>query len=104
MAFVGIGMAVIGAQRASAEEALPAANSAETDQLQEVVVTSQKRAERLQEVPIAIEAFSAAALSNNNVRNSGDLQVLVPGLIFQKTLDVAIPSLRGDKPQCGQCR
>jgi len=48
--------------------------------LDEVVVTARRREENLQEVPIAITAFSAADLELRSIENVEDLQVLVPNV------------------------
>jgi iron complex outermembrane recepter protein len=50
------------------------------DQLQEIVVTAQKRAESLQEVPTAITALSSAELQQLGVTQFSDYMDLVPGL------------------------
>ena len=47
---------------------------------EEVVITARKRAERLQETPIAISAFSEEALKIAGIANIRDLQESVPGL------------------------
>lgn len=48
--------------------------------LDEVIVTARRREENLQEVPIAITAFSAADLELRSIENLEDLQVLVPNV------------------------
>ena len=48
--------------------------------LEEIVVTARRREENLQEVPIAITAFSAADLELRSIENVEDLQVLVPNV------------------------
>lgn len=72
--------------------AFPAANAAgqggELATLEEIVVTAQKRAERLQDVPIAITAFSAESLQTLGVANIQSLTGLAPGLQI-KTNDAA---------------
>ena len=56
---------------------------AEKDEgLEEVIVTAQKREERAQEVPIAISAYSAAALEKLDIRNSNDLARFTPNLTW----------------------
>ncbi len=50
------------------------------DQLQEVVVTAQRRPERLQDVPIAITAFDQDQLREIGVRRLDDLEYVTPGL------------------------
>lgn len=49
-------------------------------QLGQITVTARKRQETLQDVPIAVTAFTSEALSRQNVQNLGDLQGKVPSL------------------------
>ncbi len=49
-------------------------------QLGQVTVTARKRQETLQDVPIAVTAFTSESLSRQNVQNLGDLQGKVPSL------------------------
>lgn len=76
MAALGVGLVVFGAN-ARAEEL----------QLQEVVVTSQRRSENVQNVPIAVTAFSAEALASRNLTDVHSLGNLTPGV----TLDAGAP-------------
>ncbi|HET9483543.1 MAG TPA: TonB-dependent receptor plug domain-containing protein, partial [Xanthomonadales bacterium] len=48
--------------------------------LSEITVTARKREETLQEVPIAVTAFTETALQDFNVEDLGDLDALVPNL------------------------
>jgi outer membrane receptor protein involved in Fe transport len=50
--------------------------------LEEIVVTAQKRAEKLQKIPISITALSAAQLQKEHIRDYDDLSRAVPGLSF----------------------
>jgi outer membrane receptor protein involved in Fe transport len=52
--------------------------------LEEVTVTARRRAESLQEVPIAVTAFTAEAIENRGIRNINDIAKLTPGLSFDK--------------------
>lgn len=63
--------------------------------IEEVVVTAQKRQESLQDVPIALSAFSSEALSNMGVSSTQDLQLSTPGLVYTNIGPVAQPYLRG---------
>ncbi len=51
--------------------------------LEEIVVTAQKRAESLQDTPIALDAFSEAALEREGISNVGDLANNVPALTIE---------------------
>ena len=59
-----------------------AAQTADSDSLvlEEVVVTAQRRAESLQEVPVAITALSAEALENRQITEVVDMISTVPNL------------------------
>ena len=47
--------------------------------LEEIVVTAQKRSESLQDVPIAVTAFTGDTLKTLGVTNASDLVDLTPG-------------------------
>lgn len=49
-------------------------------QLEEVVVTAQKRSETMQDVPIAVTAFSGENLKELGIQKASDLVVYTPGL------------------------
>lgn len=48
---------------------------------QDIVVTAQRREERAQDVPVAITAFSAERLQQQNISQAQDLQASVPSLV-----------------------
>jgi iron complex outermembrane receptor protein len=76
-------------QAAAAEE--PAAS------LDEVVVTAQKRAERLQDVPVAVSALSGSQLANQRLTKVDDIVSFAPSLQVQSPGGDGVPifSLRG---------
>ena len=53
-----------------------------SDSLDEVVVTAQRRAERLQDVPAAITALSGDSLNQMRLQGNADLAAYVPSLSF----------------------
>lgn len=61
----------------------------------EIIVTAQKRAERLQDVPISITAQSAAQLQSAGVQTTKDLTKVVPGLVFAQNEAFSQPAIRG---------
>ena len=64
-----------------APRAQQTASSAQSpDELQEVVVTAQRRSEDIQKIPLAITAVSADAISNQGITDPVGLQDLVPSL------------------------
>ena len=48
--------------------------------LEEVVVTAQKKSENLQDVPVAVQAFSADDIQEAGMYNANDLAVMTPSL------------------------
>lgn len=66
---------------AEAPPPLPAAEATPADAaLGEVIVTARKRAERLQDVPVSVQAFSAEQLDARGIQDIRDLSLAVPGL------------------------
>lgn len=63
----------------------PLSHAAEPAQfrLEEVIVTAQRQAERLQDVPIAVVSLGAEALANRGVTSTMSLPEAVPGVQFQ---------------------
>ncbi|WP_052071758.1 TonB-dependent receptor [Sphingopyxis sp. MWB1] len=51
----------------------------------EIVVTAQRQSERLQDVPIAVSAFSSESLEAQQIENPADLQLTLPNVTFTKT-------------------
>ncbi|MGC1468580.1 MAG: TonB-dependent receptor [Sphingorhabdus sp.] len=50
----------------------------------EIVVTAQRQSQSLQEVPIAVSAFSAEMLESQQIENASDLQLTLPNVTFSK--------------------
>ena len=61
----------------------------------DIVVTAQRREERLQNVPISITAFSQAALTKSDVRDVTRLEQFTPGLTFGQSGFDFKPAIRG---------
>jgi iron complex outermembrane receptor protein len=77
---IGMAFGVACAAPVHAQQADAPAKPAEAKKLEAVTVTARKREETLQDVPIAVSAFTSAALFKQNVQNLGDLQGKVPSL------------------------
>src|ERR1700683_1087880 len=91
--------------------ALPAQGNAESDvsaaastvqtspkenQLQEVIVTAEKRSERIQDVPIPVSTIDTSALTENNQVKLTDYYTQVPGLnVAPSTVSTQTLSIRG---------
>ncbi len=64
--------------------------------LEEIVITAQKRPEKLQDVPVSAQVVSAAALANANVADLSDLNNLVPSVQLNGTINGRVPTgIRG---------
>jgi iron complex outermembrane receptor protein len=75
------------AQSNETPEASPpaiAAADAPADESGEIVVTAQKRSERLQDVPLAVTAISGDSLASRQVNDTATLTQAVPSLTFQQ--------------------
>src|SRR5262245_18470205 len=65
---------------------LAAEASKESTVLEEVVVTAQKRAESLQDVPVAVSAFTSETRDMLGITSVGDLTNFTPGLSYATSL------------------
>lgn len=65
---------------------LPAAAAAE---LEEIVVTAQKREASLQDTPIAVSAFTASAMQNKGIDDISEVAEFTPNLVFDTTSPVS---------------
>lgn len=74
---------------AFAQDAQPTGQDESTAQVEDIVVTAQKRSQRLQDVPLAVTALSAETLSNSQTTGTSGLANLVPSLTYtQSTSDL----------------
>jgi iron complex outermembrane recepter protein len=62
--------------------ALPLIASADSSELNEVVVTAQRQSERSKDVPIALTAVSADELRDRGIRQAADITSLVPNMLL----------------------
>ncbi len=53
--------------------------------VEEIIVTAQKRAERIQDIPIAISAFTQEDLTRSQIAGGPDLITQIPNFTFTKT-------------------
>ena len=63
-----------------APDAAPAAKQVDTTDQSDIVVTAQRREERLQDVPIAVTALSGPALVSRQISSVVDIMSTVPNL------------------------
>lgn len=82
---------------ANAQSVPDAATDAQTSSLADIIVTARKRDERLQDVPVAITAFSGKELQRSGVQSFNQLATRVPQLQIAAATTPAgsVISLRG---------
>ena len=69
--------------------------TARSAELEEVIVTAQKREQSLQDVSVAVTAVGADDLFRSNIKNIEDLQTHVPGVTFGNDFSFAKLFIRG---------
>ncbi|MBW8735290.1 MAG: TonB-dependent receptor plug domain-containing protein, partial [Asticcacaulis sp.] len=95
------GVALLAGLPAGAEaQTAPSANEDTT-----IIVTAQKREQKLQDVPIAVTTLSAKLLQDAGVHDIKDMQILTPGLTVTSTQNETLTTARirgvgtvGDNP------
>jgi iron complex outermembrane receptor protein len=79
----------------SAQQVPNNSSAASANQLEDVVVTAERRPERMQNVPITVTAITADTLQRTGVLTTQDLNAAVPGLNFTTLSSAAVIFLRG---------
>lgn len=81
-----------------------AAGGEATSVLGDIIVTARKRAERLQDVPQSIQAFSSEQIERLNLSDMNDVASLSPSIIFDKAAnpEASTISIRGLSPTRGR--
>src|SRR4029453_4083918 len=64
-------------------------------ELEEIVVTAQRREEDQQKVPISIATATAGTLESIGVRGTDELGMIAPGLTIQRQIGSVLPYIRG---------
>ena len=81
--FATVGVSCIGlASNAFAQQTTAASGDTSSTQLQEIVVTAQKRSENLQNVPIAITAVTGETLAKDSISSTADLARIAPNVVI----------------------
>ena len=73
----------------------PSGASQAESRLEEVVVTAQRRAENLQDVPVSVTAITAATIAERGIRDISQLEGLTPGFTFGRSGSDPRPAMRG---------
>ena len=79
-------------QHSGAQESTPSSSGA---QIEEIVVTAQRRTERAQDVPISVDTVDAATLTDAHVTNALELSQVVPAVNIQYATGTYTPFIRG---------
>ncbi len=77
-------------------------SGAHAAQLEEIVVTAQKRTESLQDVPISITTVDGAKIEQAGINNLEDLSAYVPNLMFTENAVATSIVMRGVGPGANQ--
>jgi iron complex outermembrane receptor protein len=85
--------ALLAATSATAQDA--SASRSKSVALEEIVVTAQRRAERLEDVPISITAASGETLKAAGITSVEDITQIAPGVQMGRTGIIPQPSIRG---------
>ena len=67
----------------------PAEDAADQSGLGEIVVTAQRRPEKLQEIPVAVTAFTESTIKNLNLNDAISVSKYVPSMISQHNAGLA---------------
>ena len=78
---------------AIAQESAPDSNA--TSLLEEIVVTSRRTEESIQDVPISITAYSSADIEARRLADIEDIALNTPNVHFTRNLGLAIVAIRG---------
>jgi iron complex outermembrane receptor protein len=68
----------------------------------DIIVTAQRRSERLRDVPLSITALSAQSLANSGIVNTSELATVTPGLKWDHIGAFSEPAIRGVSTQLTQ--
>jgi len=80
---------------AQAQEATTVAPSSQAEELQEITVTAEKRAEKLGDVPISIAAYDTQEMDLRGIRDIKDIATVTPGVIYTENGAFNNISIRG---------
>ncbi len=90
LALVAVSMLVLRVDESFADAGSPAdtasaSSTASTDQLGEIMVTAEKRDERLRDVPLSVTAATGDQLSLLGIDSAADLEKIVPGFTYRQS-------------------
>jgi iron complex outermembrane receptor protein len=83
------------AQQTAGSSAAPTESQKPVNELSEVIVTAERRSERLQDVPLSVTALSPDALAAAAITSTEDLPMITPGLRMDSGGIYTQPVIRG---------
>jgi len=92
---IAISAALIVSESAYAQDAGPSAEVGGETAVEDIIVTAQRREERLQDVPISITAVTGDSLLKAGVTDTRQLTQTVPGVVFSRVNSSFQPYIRG---------
>ena len=97
---LGAAVTALAAPFAALAQAAPgttpgAAPADDRNRVGEIIVTAQRRGQRLQDVPLSVTAFSGATLAQSGITKVGDIGQVDPALNINGGSGVIVPFLRG---------
>jgi iron complex outermembrane receptor protein len=93
---VGVSIIAMGvALPAHAQDSAASERAAADQGIDEIIVTSQRREENLQDVPISVSAFTADQILKRGITDVSRLEGIVPGFTFGRSGQDARPAMRG---------
>ncbi len=79
------GLLLLGFAFATSSAAAQEGAAASAGGLEEIVVVARRRSENLQDVPVAVQAFSAEELQRANINSFGEIANRTPGMVFSQS-------------------
>ncbi|WP_157035789.1 TonB-dependent receptor [Sphingobium chungbukense] len=98
LAIASLGICPAAAQTMPSSPADVQHSSADTppaQSLSDIIVTAQRRSQRLQDIPLAVTALSADALGRTPISNVMDLQTVAPNVNISLRSGAGVVSIRG---------
>lgn len=92
---LGISVLALAVSAVTPAYAQTAENDADATSLGEIIVTAQKRSQRLQDVPLSVTALSAQQLERTPIHTIADIQTAVPGLNISGRNNSGVVAIRG---------
>jgi iron complex outermembrane recepter protein len=89
------GLLLLGPREGISANAADATDESQKPQLDEIVVTAQKREETIDKVPISISVFNQAAMQQRNINDITDIAAVTPGIDYQNQGVVNSIAIRG---------